>query len=191
MRLLCGLGLALLVSGSLVAQHHGGSAPAHAGAVSHGARGHSVHSTSRFSSGAGMIMAPYGGYPLAYGYDAPPPDQSNQSYADSYEPAPTEASASGWSGPQYSSPPEPPPHSLILNMEDTEANPPDEPAHYYVALKDHHVYLTVAYWVDGDTLHYFLPGNTHNQVSLALVDRDLTQRLNRESGVEVHLPVGK
>jgi len=49
----------------------------------------------------------------------------------------------------------------------------------------------VAYWVDGDTLHYFLPGNTHNQVSLALVDRDLTQRLNRESGVEVHLPVGK
>jgi hypothetical protein len=42
--------------------------------------------------------------------------------------------------------------------------------------------------VEGDTLHYFLPGNTHNQVSLSLVDYDLTQRLNRESDAEVRLP---
>ncbi|MFY9725079.1 MAG: hypothetical protein WAJ87_06265 [Bryobacteraceae bacterium] len=153
-----------------------------------------MHPTSHFAGGGGMMMTPYA-YPLAYGYDAPLPDQS---YADSYEPAAVEASDSGWSGPQYASAPEPPPHSMILNMEnmeanpeDTEANPPGEPAHYYIALKDHHVYLAVAYWVEGDTLHYFLPGNTHNQVSLALVDRDLTERLNRESNVEVHLPVGK
>jgi hypothetical protein len=37
-------------------------------------------------------------------------------------------------------------------------------------------------------LHYFLPGNTHNQVSLSMVDRDLMDRLNRESGAVVRLP---
>jgi hypothetical protein len=42
--------------------------------------------------------------------------------------------------------------------------------------------------VDGDTLHYFTSGNTHNQASVSLVDRDLTERLNKESGVEVRLP---
>ncbi len=147
----------------------------------------------------GWGTVPYA-YPLAYGYDATPADEG---YDDSYSPAPAEAPANGWSapqypGPQYAGPPEPPPHSTILNMEnmeaqseDTAANPSPEPAHYYIALKDHHVYLAVAYWVDGDTLHYFLPGNTHNQVSLSLVDRDLMERLNRESGVEVHLPPGK
>ena len=36
-----------------------------------------------------------------------------------------------------------------------------------------------------EALHYL---NTHNQVSLSLVDYDLTKRLNRESGVEVRLP---
>lgn len=131
-----------------------------------------------------MVLVPYA-YPV-YGYAAAPaPDQP---YTDSYAPPPADAGNSGWAGPQYTPAPEPPVHSLMLNMEDMEANPPAEPAHYYIALKDHHVYLAVAYWVEGNTLHYFLPGNTHNQVSLSLVDRDLTERLNRESGTEVRLP---
>jgi hypothetical protein len=65
----------------------------------------------------------------------------------------------------------------------------DSPAPYFlIALKDHTVYSAVAYWVDGDTLHYFTDPDTHNQVSLALVDRDLTQRLNKEAGIDVTLP---
>ncbi len=63
-----------------------------------------------------------------------------------------------------------------------------EPAHYLLAFKDHTIYSAVAYWVDGDTLHYFTTGNTHNQVSLSLVDRAMTERLNKDSGVEVKLP---
>jgi hypothetical protein len=63
-----------------------------------------------------------------------------------------------------------------------------EPTHYLIALKDHTIYNASAYWVDGDTLHYFTSGNTHNQVSLSLVDRDFTQRLNHEAGVDVKLP---
>ncbi|HUI57164.1 MAG TPA: hypothetical protein VLY04_19445 [Bryobacteraceae bacterium] len=62
-----------------------------------------------------------------------------------------------------------------------------EPPHYLIAFKDHTIYSAVAYWVDGDTLHYFTSGNTHNQVSLSLIDRDLTVRLNRESGVDMKL----
>lgn len=69
-----------------------------------------------------------------------------------------------------------------------DAAPASEPSHYLIAYKDHTIYAAVAYWVDGDTLHYFTEGNRHNQVSLSLVDRDLTARLNRESGVEVKLP---
>jgi hypothetical protein len=79
----------------------------------------------------------------------------------------------------------------------TERQPAEEPAataeapHYLIAFKDHSICSAVAYWVDGDTLHYFTSGNTHNQASVSLVDRDLTERLNEGSGVEVKLPAAK
>jgi hypothetical protein len=63
-----------------------------------------------------------------------------------------------------------------------------EPTHYLIAFKDHTIYSAVAYWVDGATLHYFTSGNVHNQASLSLIDRELTERLNRESGMQVNLP---
>ncbi|MGD0500583.1 MAG: hypothetical protein ABSC23_19350 [Bryobacteraceae bacterium] len=65
------------------------------------------------------------------------------------------------------------------------------PGTYLLALKDHTVYEAVAYWVEGDTLHYFLAGNQHNQVSLSLIDRELTARLNKASGLVVTLPPEK
>jgi len=46
----------------------------------------------------------------------------------------------------------------------------------------------VGYWVDGDTVHYITTGNVHNQVSVSLVDRDLTVQLNKGRGVQVNLP---
>jgi endonuclease YncB( thermonuclease family) len=64
----------------------------------------------------------------------------------------------------------------------------EQTPHYLIAFKDHTIYSAIAYWVDGDTLHYFTSGNTHNQASLSLIDRDLTERLNRESGVAMRLP---
>jgi hypothetical protein len=69
-----------------------------------------------------------------------------------------------------------------------EQAPGAEAAHYLIAFKDHTIYSAVAYWVEGDTLHYFTSGSTHNQVSLSLVDRDLTERLNREAGSDMRLP---
>jgi hypothetical protein len=69
-----------------------------------------------------------------------------------------------------------------------EATPAVEPAHYLFAFQDHTIYAATAYWVEGDTLHYFTSGNVHNQVSLSLVDRPFTERLNKEAGVDVTLP---
>ena len=68
--------------------------------------------------------------------------------------------------------------------------PVDQP-HYLIAMKDHTIYSAVAYWVQGDTLHYFTDGNTHNQASVTLVDRELTKTLNLDSGMEVKLPPAK
>ena len=53
---------------------------------------------------------------------------------------------------------------------------------------DRTIYAAVAYWVEGDTLHYFTSGNTHNQASLSMIDKPLTDRLNKELGVDMKLP---
>src|ERR1035437_7326275 len=74
------------------------------------------------------------------------------------------------------------------------AEEPERPAdstRYLLAFKDHTMYSAVAYWADGDTLHYFTTGNTHNQASLSLIDRELTERLNRELGIDFKLPAAK
>jgi endonuclease YncB( thermonuclease family) len=69
-----------------------------------------------------------------------------------------------------------------------QEEPPAEPEHYLIAFKDRSIYSAIAYWVDGDTLHYFTAGNTHNQASVSLVDRELTKKLNGDSGREIKLP---
>ena len=64
----------------------------------------------------------------------------------------------------------------------------DEGTDYYlIAFKDHSIYSAFAYWVDGDTLHYVTPQRVHNQVSVALVDRELTEKLNRGRNMQVKL----
>jgi hypothetical protein len=74
------------------------------------------------------------------------------------------------------------------NAEDVDAAAAQASQPYYlIAFKDHSIYSAIAYWIDGETLHYFTSGNTHNQVSMALVDKDLTERLNKERKVDVRL----
>ena len=67
----------------------------------------------------------------------------------------------------------------------------ETPERYLLAFKDHSIYSVVAFWADGDTLHYFTSGNNHKQVPLTSLDRDLTQRLNQESGSDFKLPPAK
>jgi hypothetical protein len=58
---------------------------------------------------------------------------------------------------------------------------------FLIAFKDHAVYSALAYWVEGDTLHYVTSNGAHNQASLDLIDREFTDKLNGERNVEFRL----
>jgi hypothetical protein len=64
----------------------------------------------------------------------------------------------------------------------------DQPTIYLLALRDHTIVQALGYWMEGSTLHYVSVEHTLNQLSINLVDRDLSQRLNDERGLEFRLP---
>lgn len=55
--------------------------------------------------------------------------------------------------------------------------------YYLIAYKDRSIYSALAYWVEGDTLHYVTTQNTHNQASLNLIDLEQTKKLNADQAV--------
>ena len=156
----------------------------------------------------------YGGYGYGYGYDPSqgPPDQGgapivntntapsvviNQNFIPErtnpvvreYSPSqPPEGDQS--SGMRlYQAPPSHP-------YADAQAQPQqerrtangDQPTLYLIAFKDHTIVQALGYWMEGSTLHYVSVEHSLNQASLDLIDRDLSQRLNDERGVEFKLP---
>jgi hypothetical protein len=137
-----------------------------------------------------------GGYAGYSGYsDAPPPDGGPgpaQAGAPPnvivvYPPAPApQVIGGGYGETALAAPPGPPQQAAPAS--DQQGSQFVPASYYLIAYKDHTIYSAVAYWVEGDTLHYFTTGATHNQVSLSLVDRDLTQRLNEEAGNNLQLP---
>ncbi len=64
----------------------------------------------------------------------------------------------------------------------------DEPTFYLIAFKDHSIIQALGYWMEAGALHYVSVERTLNQVSMDLIDRDLSQRLNDERGVQFKLP---
>jgi hypothetical protein len=201
MRTLVGFGLSLLLATALFAQHHGGFSNPHPfpqgtfskgvfpeGATRQGLRRQpSVPVTGR----AGTVII-YG-FPLyvggyadnTYPAEPEPPQQPGITVNDSSQPA---QSVIQYFGSDVAQDPTTPTAAADDLQPLEEPVSSAEPSHYLFAFKDHTIYSVVAYWVDGDTLHYFTSGNTHNQASLSLIDRDLTERLNKESGLEVKLP---
>ncbi len=67
----------------------------------------------------------------------------------------------------------------------------EKPNIYLIALKDSTVRTAIGYWREGGTLHYLTPESTVNRVSLDMVDRELSERLNRERKLEFELPVAR
>ena len=144
----------------------------------------------------GTVVVPYA-YPVFVGGYGTYPEQAspnitiinqaptvpqvivNQGYApETANPAIREYSAEG---------------SPDVTIYNAPVRPPAEPASqngssYLVAFKDHSIYSAMAFWVQGDTLHYVTPQGVHNQVSLDLVDRDFTEQLNRERNLRFNLP---
>jgi hypothetical protein len=85
-----------------------------------------------------------------------------------------------------------PPEDVPPAVEDNSLKPGDplsDPQNYYlIQYKDHTIYSALAYWVEGDTLHYVTTQNTHNQASLSLIDLDKTYKLNEDRSVPFSIP---
>ncbi len=152
---------------------------------------------SRYTgTGKGVIAVPYA-YPVYVGgYDSGPapeaqtPPQSSVTVVYPQQPPPVIVKQFGDEAQtaDNTDPNNPEPMSTYQPQAPQDEAQTDR---YLIALKDHTIYSVVAYWVDGDTLHYFTGGNVHNQVSMSLVDRPLTTRLNKELGATVNLPGGQ
>jgi hypothetical protein len=138
--------------------------------------------------------------PNAFGSSFPYVDSSSSVYPDA-TPASTSYSAQPNGQPivinQYfvtkgSSIPGQPEPAAAPEPDQPVVNPGDPltpPASYYlIAYKDHSVYSALAYWVEGDTLHYVTTQNTHNQASLSLIDVDQSYKLNSDRSVPFSIP---
>ena len=139
-------------------------------------------------SGQGYYGDP--GYAYGAGYAAPPqspaamvnpgfrPDAVNpviHDYSNTPLPEPTFK--------KYGSPSQP--------SDNQTAAAEQQPTIYLIAMKDHTIFPTVAYWVEGDTLNYVTTEGSHNRATLDLVDRDFSMQLNQERQVDFHLPAQK
>jgi hypothetical protein len=82
----------------------------------------------------------------------------------------------------------PPSHPYADAAAAQRAQAGDQPTIYLIALRDHTIVQALGYWMEGSTLHYVSAEHTLNQLSIDLVDRDLSQRLNDERGLEFRLP---
>ena len=121
---------------------------------------------------------PYDPYQYSYpsnGYGSSGPSVmiiSNSPYG--YAPEPLTAPAA----------PEPPAPAL--------RQPPAEQKYetplFLIAFKDGTIRAVLAYWVDGANLHYVTMDHEQKQAPLSSVDRDLSERFNRERNVTFHLP---
>jgi len=81
----------------------------------------------------------------------------------------------------------PPSHPYADAQAQRSANS-GQPTIYLIAFRDHTIVQALGYWMEGSTLHYVSAEQTLNQVSIDLVDRDLSQRLNDERGIDFRLP---
>lgn len=119
--------------------------------------------------------APAPGYDSGAGYAAPsdsPVVVLSQNYRDALPPVARD----------YSEPPPEP----TMKVYDAAAS--EQPLVYLIAMKDHTIFPTVAYWVEGDTLCYVTTEGSPNRASLDLVDREFSRQLNDERHVEFKLP---
>ena len=124
---------------------------------------------SLYYDSSGYYSDPYAG---AGGYESQPPVIVNQvmPYA---EPAP----------------PPPPPEPVVREY----TKPLSESANYgpvlyLFALKNNNILAAFTYWTEKGDLHYVNLDHQMKQIPLSSIDRELTDRLNRERNLNVRLP---
>jgi hypothetical protein len=123
---------------------------------------------------------PYYSYPLYSDpyYSYPPVTVVTPPPVAYYDPGPVVIS-------QNISPTPPPPAQV-------REYPPREQEYretiYLIAHRDHRIEAAVAYWVEGDILHYVTRAHERKQVPLDEIDRAFTEQLNRDRRVPFRLP---
>ena len=62
---------------------------------------------------------------------------------------------------------------------------------YLIAYKDHSIYPALGYWIEGDTLNYITTQGSHNRASVELIDKQFSEQLNQERGVDFRLAIAQ
>lgn len=124
---------------------------------------------------------PYSSFPYGYGSGYPGFYGGFGSYE--YRPSPNVTVI-------YPESPYSSPAPVVVNVDppSAKAAESDQPALYLIAFKDGSIHAAIAYWVDGDVLHYVTMEKAQKTVSIDEVDRGLSQRLNRERRIPFRLP---
>jgi hypothetical protein len=81
--------------------------------------------------------------------------------------------------------------AVIINQETPSSWRPqartDGAPVYLIALADGVIWAATAYWMDDGTLHFVTTKNERRSTPLSQLDRELTERLNRERGVDIRI----
>jgi hypothetical protein len=148
-------------------------------------------------------IVPFYGYYGGYGYYDPFFYDSYPDYSDYSNPYPYGYADSGYgsSGPSVATvsnspwypaapPPAyaPPPEPSVRQYPPAAQDQKYETPLFLLAFKDGSIKAVLAYWVDGATLHYVSMDHEQKQAPLTSVDRDLSERFNRERNVTFRLP---
>jgi hypothetical protein len=149
------------------------------GGYGYGYRGYGYRGYSSFGFGfAYPLYLGYGGYYDYYPYSYYPYGYDLYSY----------------SYPQAASAAAPP---VYYDQGSTVVSPPRQVPNrtqqyketiYLIAFLDHRIQACLAYWVEGDTLHYVTREHEHKQTPLDEIDRAFSEQLNRDRRVEFRLP---
>ena len=153
-------------------------------------RGYGFRGSSRYAFGFGFGL----GYPYyGYGWGYPGYYGSYDYYPYSYYPPAGYAYPPTYydSGPvvvnqNYGAPDPPPP--VARTREYAPRQEASRDPLYLIAFTDHRITAAIAYWVEGDTLHYVTREHEPKQVRLDDVDRAFSEQLNRDRRVEFRLP---
>jgi hypothetical protein len=90
-------------------------------------------------------------------------------------------------------PPPAPPHPASAVIHEYNVNPEvaaaaGAPGAFTIALKDGSIRSAVAFWVQQGKVHYIDPQDRQQVLSSDLIDRETTERLNRQKNLAMQLP---
>ena len=126
--------------------------------------------------------APYAEYPPESSAEVVPDGSTTSVYGGSYIVPPTEPGVTsfpeGGQGTMQGSVDDSQAHSTTQNSE-----PNGQQLQTLLVLKDHTLLLVTNYWLDGDSLTYYLGDGEEGSVQISQLDFSLTQQLNRERNV--------